>query len=105
MEDIKTILAEAKIFVNANDGDAAEKLLIYEFDDNCYGEGFLVFGKTKITIESIWTDDDNHLNIHVNDKWFEGDVLFRSLSKANQKRVIQTVEYHVKWLIENGIAV
>lgn len=105
MDDIKKTLAEAKIFVNADDSDAAEKLLIEEFDDNCYGEGSLVFGKTKMTIESIWTDDDDHLNIHVNDKWFEGDVLFRSLSKANQKRVIQTIEHHVKWQIENGIVV
>ena len=78
------------------DDDYFEEFLCNKFDENYYGEGTLTFGRQKVDIESIWTDSDNHINIHVNGPYYEGDVLMKSISKRNQLKVIAILRNRVK---------
>ena len=77
----------AEDYINENN-DCFEWFLCNRFDNNYYGEGKLTFGRQNVTIESIWTDKDNHINIHVDCPDYEGDILMKSISKSNQLKVI-----------------
>lgn len=88
-------LEQAKDYIKQGD-DYFEEFLVNQFDENYYGEGTLTFGKQKVEIESVWTDTDNHINIHVESKYYEGDVLMKSLSKSNQLKIIDMLWKHVE---------
>lgn len=92
-ERLLSRLNTAKVLIKANE-PYYESYLVDIFDDNYYGETSLVFGKHKTTVESIWTDSDEHINIHVDDRYFEGDLLFKSLSKTNQLKIIEMLKKH-----------
>ena len=77
----------AEEYIKKND-DYFEEFLCNQFDGNYYGDGTLAFGRQKVEIESIWTDSDNHINIHVDSPYYEGDILMKSISKNNQLKVI-----------------
>lgn len=85
------LIASAKYCINHND-DNFEKYLADIINDNYFGEGQLIFGKQRVDIESIWTDDDRTIYVHVNSIHFEGDLLLRSMSRSNQLRVIKMLE-------------
>ena len=85
------LIASAKYCIKNND-DNFEKYLADIIDDNYFGEGQLIFGKQRVDIESIWTDDDRTIYVHVNSIHFEGDLLLRSMSMSNQLRVIKMLE-------------
>ena len=85
------LIASAKYCIKNND-DKFEKYLADIIDDNYLGEGQLIFGKQRVDIESIWTDDDRTIYVHVNSIHFEGDLLLRSMSMSNQLRVIKMLE-------------
>lgn len=74
-------------YINKNN-DCFEWFLCNRFDNNYYGDGKLTFGRQNVAIESIWTDKDNHINIHIDCPYYEGDILMKSISKSNQLKVI-----------------
>ena len=85
----------AEEYVNEND-DYFEWFLCNNFDGNHYGGGKLTFGRQNVEIESIWTDRDNHVNIHVDSPYYEGDILMKSISKRNQLKVISMLRNRVE---------
>lgn len=91
------ILDNAEEFLmNDHELDAERELLLHDFDDNYYGEGFIMIGHKEITIESIWTDDIHGLMVHVNSDGIEADVYFASLLVQNQKCVIEMLRKRVE---------
>ena len=85
----------AEEYINEND-DYFEWFLCNQFDENYYGEGKLTLGGQKVEIESIWNDKDNHINIHVDCPYYEGDVLMKSISKKNQLDIIAMLRKRVE---------
>ena len=85
----------AEEYIKKND-DYFEEFLCNQFDENYYGEGTLTFGRQKVLIESIWTDKDNHINIHVDCPYYEGDILMKSISKKNQLDIIAMLRKRVE---------
>ena len=85
------LIASAKYCIKHND-DNFETYLADIIEDNYFGEGQLMFGKQRVDIESIWTDEDRTIYVHVNSIHFEGDLLLRSMSRSNQLRVIKMLE-------------
>ena len=85
----------AEEYINEND-DYFEWFLCNQFDENYYGEGKLTLGRQKVAIESIWTDKDNHINIHVDCPYYEGDILMKSISKKNQLDIIAMLRKRVE---------
>ena len=85
------LIATAKYCIKHND-DNFEKYLADIINDNYFGDGQLMFGKQKVDIESIWSDEDRTIYVHVNSIHFEGDLLLKSMSKSNQLRVIKMLE-------------
>lgn len=85
------LIAVAKYCIKHND-DNFEKYLVDIINDNYFCEGQLMFGKQKVDIESIWSDEDRTIYVHVNSIHFEGDLLLKSMSKSNQLRVIKMLE-------------
>lgn len=77
-----------------------KQMLLDDYDDNYYGEGTLLLGnmagKAEIDIESVWTDVENGLMLHVNHETFEGDIIFASLRVENQARVINMMRRHIE---------
>ena len=73
--------------VNGND-EESEEYLLHDFDENYYGDGHILLSGQKAEVESVWTDSDNNLNIHVDHPEFEGDILYRSMHSYNQTAVI-----------------
>lgn len=87
-------LAE-KRFINHED-DFVEALA-YTFDDNYYnGCKDLVIGGLLIAIESLWTDDDGNVMVHVNCLEFEGDLKLASLTRDNQASVLWLIKEDLK---------
>lgn len=84
-------------YINKKD-DYFEELLCNQFDGNYYNEGLtLNFGNIKVEVESIWTDKDNHVYLHVCSPMFEGDVKMSSISLHNQRKVVKMLkEYNDK---------
>lgn len=74
-------------------GDVLEEY-IRPYKDNYYGEGSLKFGEIEMCIESVWNDAYDHINIHVNDEYGEGDFIFRTLSDENRIRIISMIIEH-----------
>ena len=85
-----------EFLMNDHELDAERELLLDDFDDNYYGEGFIMIGHKEITIESIWTDDIYGLMVHVNDEGIEADVYFSSLSLRNQIYVVDMLRKHIE---------
>lgn len=85
----------AEEYINEND-DYFEWFLCNQFDENYYGEEKLTLGRQKVAIESIWTDKDNHINIHVDCPYYEGDILMKSISKKNQLDIIAMLRKRVE---------
>lgn len=87
----------AEEYINENDDYLTlEWFLCNQFDENYYGEGKLTLGRQKVAIESIWTDKDNHINIHVDCPYYEGDILMKSISKKNQLDIIAMLRKRVE---------
>jgi len=69
-------------------------------DNNYYGElDDVKIGKSMCEIESIWTDADGEINLHVDNIAFEGDILLKSLPDKEIAKVVKSVE---RALIQNG---
>jgi len=59
----------------------------------------VMIGRSMCDIESIWTDADGEINLHVDNVAFEGDILLRSLPDTEIAKVVKSVE---QALIRNG---
>lgn len=60
----------------------------YDLKDNYYGDCFILLGKKRIEIESIYTEGDDAM-IHVSCEAFETDIKMVNLSVSNIKRVMK----------------
>lgn len=72
-------------------------LMIYEFEleDNYVIEdnSYIIIGRKKVGVESIWHDGSNVM-IHVEHDEFEGDIIFKTLSRQNQLRLMKLMRQH-----------
>lgn len=92
-----------EFLVNDHDCNAELELLLHDFDDNYYGEGFIMIGNRELTIESIWTDERHGLIVHVNSDGIEADVYFASLLTQNQKCVIEMLRKRVEQMPDPSV--
>lgn len=67
----------------------ATMIITRHLDDNYYGDGYILFGKKRIDVESIMVDDEFNVKVHINCEAFECDVNLVDLSKKNAKRVMR----------------
>lgn len=67
----------------------ATMIVTRHLDDNYYGDGYILFGKKRIDVESIMVDDEFNVKVHINCEAFECDVNLVDLSKKNAKRVMR----------------
>jgi len=51
-----------------------------------------MIGRSMCDIESIWTDADGEINLHVYNVTFEGDILLKSLPDKEIAKVVKSVE-------------
>jgi len=77
---------------------------ICDYNDRIDGNYFgmldnVMIGRSMCDIESIWTDADGEINLHVDNIAFEGDILLKSLSDKEIAKVVKSVE---QALIRNG---
>lgn len=74
----------------------------YDLKDNYYGNCFILFGKKRIEIESIYYEGDDAM-VHVSCEAFEADVKMVNLSENNIKRVMKFLrKVYQNKLKENG---
>lgn len=67
----------------------------YELKDNYYGNCFILLGRKRIEVESIYTEGDNAM-VHLSCEAFEGDINMTNLSTANTKRVMKFLRHVYK---------
>lgn len=68
---------------------ATNFISMYKLNDNYYGECFIMFKKSKIDVESIWTDGFSGAWIHASCEAFECDINLADLSAKNARRVMR----------------
>jgi len=72
-------------------------MTICSYNDRIDGNYFgmldkVMIGRSMCDIESIWTDADGEINLHVDDVAFEGDILLKSLPDKEIAKVVKSVE-------------
>lgn len=96
-KDIKLLkLQYAKEYIKQQNYCQLDSILANEFDDNYLGECTLTFGKQKAEVESIWTDVNKCINIHIDSPYYEGDILLNSISKSNQMKIVDMLRKRVE---------
>lgn len=79
--------------IEANTNDAliltADFISSYQLDGNYYGECFILLGRKRVDVESIWVDGFSDAGIHVNCEAFECDIRLSDLSVKNARRVMR----------------
>jgi len=87
---IDAVIAKVK---ETDTTSTTEELISDTIDGNYYGELDKVkVCKCKVEIESIWTDADGHINLHIADEEFEGDVQLFSLPDKEIIKVLKSVK-------------
>lgn len=75
-----------------------EDCVAYLFDDNYTCDDvvtYITIGTEKAIVESVWTDGDDKVMLHISCKVLDGDVHMTSLTKRNQKRVLEMMAQHI----------
>lgn len=73
---------------NEESPEAIRFIRNYYLDDNYYGDCFILLGRKRIEVESIYCNNDNAM-VHLSCEAFEGDVKMVALSVSNIKRVMK----------------
>lgn len=96
MKEVELLIDIATEINKGNDGiDLLERSVYKDYDDNYFGELSIELYGNKVEVESIWTDKDSHINLHLCDKEFEGDILLKSISDNNQLVVLDAMMKHI----------